>query len=275
MDGTNFRTILYALQDEGLEKEAADVIEIMKNRTLTGVHNQCRYYVVNNVIHDLGNDKPGCHWYLAENVTSPWANQSGLPGAGSEFAWDTTGQEEAYIWGVYFNATELATSSLNQILAYTPLVSNFAWHGSAYGFGDFSNNGWLSRSGERVLQHYRSGLNSIPTTEAFLADPTDLYLLRLAAGSISGVLTNIDSDGAPGMAYHGDPAMMAWDPASGDHGLAFYGHSHNTQSFYVKHPDFGPLCYFCDSAQCAFFDRNLYSRMPLDPTHVRLKRTCV
>jgi hypothetical protein len=28
-------------------------------------------------------------------------------------------------------------------------------------------------------------------------------------------------------------------------------------------------------AQCAFFDRNLYSRMPLDPTHVRLKRTCV
>ena len=32
--------------------------------------------------------------------------------------------------------------------------------------GDFSNNGWLSRTGERVLQHYRSGLNSIPTTEA-------------------------------------------------------------------------------------------------------------
>jgi hypothetical protein len=51
----------------------------------------------------------------------------------------------------------------------------------------FSNNGWLSRSNERVLQHYRSGLNSIPTTEAFLSDPTDLYLLRLAAGSISGV----------------------------------------------------------------------------------------
>jgi TPR repeat protein len=28
-------------------------------------------------------------------------------------------------------------------------------------------------------------------------------------------------------------------------------------------------------ARCAFSDRNLHSRMPLDPTHVRLKRTRV
>jgi hypothetical protein len=28
-------------------------------------------------------------------------------------------------------------------------------------------------------------------------------------------------------------------------------------------------------ARCAFFGRNLHSRMPLDPTHVRLKRTRV
>ena len=125
-------------------------------------------------------------------------------------------------------------------------MPNWAYHGSAYGGGDFSNNGWLSRASERVLQHYRSGLNSIPSTEAFLRDPADLYLLRLAAGSISGVLTNIDEDGAPAMAFHGDPKFMTWDPASGDHGLAFYGHSHNTQSFLVKHPAFGDLCYFCD-----------------------------
>ena len=38
-------------------------------------------------------------------------------------------------------------------------------------------------------------------------DPSDLYLLRLAAGSISGVLTNIDEDGAPAMAFHGDPKI--------------------------------------------------------------------
>jgi hypothetical protein len=48
------------------------------------------------------------------------------------------------------------------------------------------------------------------------------------------------------MAFHGDPKLMEWDPASGDHGLAFYGGSHNTQSFLVKHPVFGDLCYFCD-----------------------------
>jgi enolase len=29
------------------------------------------------------------------------------------------------------------------------------------------------------------------------------------------------------------------------------------------------------AARCALFGRNLHSRMPLDPTHVRLKRTCV
>ena len=50
-------------------------------------------------------------------------------------------------------------------------------------------------------------------SQAFLRDPADLYLLRLAAGSISGVLTNIDEDGAPAMAYHGDPKLMAFDPA--------------------------------------------------------------
>ena len=111
MDGTNFWTVLVALQNEGMAKEAAEVEEIMRNRTVIGVHNQCRYYVVNNVIHDLGNDKPGCHWYKAENDTVPWASQTGLPGAGSEFAWDTTGQEEGYIWGMYFNKTALAMSA--------------------------------------------------------------------------------------------------------------------------------------------------------------------
>ena len=168
----------------------------------------------------------------------------------SEFSWDTTGQEEAYIWGKYFGEEKLALSSLNQILAYTPLVPNWAWHGSAFGFGDFSNNGVIrgaNGGGERVLQHYRSGLNSIPTTEAFLSDPSDLYLLRLASGSIGGVLANIEvGSGAPAMAFHSDASMLKFDAASGDYGLAFYGHSHNTMSFLVQHEDFGWLCYWCD-----------------------------
>ena len=272
----------------------------MRNRTVIGVENQCRYYVppdgavslgahlaphlgpkpgyslprVGAEIHDQGAAYPGCHWYLEENRTTPWAQQTGLPGAGSEFSWDTTGQEEAFVWGTYFNATGLAASALGQILAYTPLVPNFAWHGSAFGMGDFSNNGHVARPNlrsavslrsmtcgncryrylrfdgghERVLQHYRSGLNSIPTTEAFLAEPSDLYLLRLAAGSIGGVLANIEvGTGAPSMGFHADPANLVYDAASGDWGCAFFGHTHNTGSFLVRHDDLGWLCYFCDA----------------------------
>ena len=55
------------------------------------------------------------------------------------------------MWGTYFNATSLADSALNQILAYTPIALNFAWHGSAFGYGDFGNNGVI-RGNERVLQ---------------------------------------------------------------------------------------------------------------------------
>ena len=275
MDGTNFRTILLALKDEGMAAEAAVVEDIMRNRTLFGVENQCRYFVGDghHPMGDRGPTFPGCHWYLEANRTTPWVAQTGLPGAGSEFAWDTTGQEEAYIWGAWFAnvshaAAQLASSALNQVLAYTPLVPNWAWHGSAYGMGDFSNNGFYRFDGghERVLQHYRSGLNSIPSTEAFLANPSDLYLLRLAAGSIGGVLANIDESGANAMAFHADPANLFFDPASGDWGLALYGHTHNTASFLVHHADFGWLCYFCDVAHSA--DRLALS--PRDSYHRRV-----
>jgi len=56
----------------------------MRNRTLTGVHNQCRFLVNGSKMTDLGTDRPGCHWYQWQsNVTLPWANQTGLPGAGN------------------------------------------------------------------------------------------------------------------------------------------------------------------------------------------------
>lgn len=166
MDGTNFWTILKALKDEDMTDEAAVVEQIMENRTLRGVENVCRFYAPPGVPvpgpgdpGDRGPAYPGCHWYLAENRTLPWANQTGLPGAGSEFAWDTTGQEESFVWGAYFGslpslpsgdrtaAAALARSALDQILAYTPLVPNWAWHGSSYGMGDFGNNGYVELDG--------------------------------------------------------------------------------------------------------------------------------
>ena len=48
--------------------------------------------------------------------------------------------------------------------------------------------------------------------------------------------------------------------ASGDHGLAFYGHSHNTQSFLVHDTLFGDLCYFCDVETAPNGDRSVTPR---------------
>ena len=101
--------------------EAATVEGIMRNRTLVGVENGCRYYVPpGRPPVDRGASYPGCHWYLEANITTAWALQTGLPGAGSEFAWDTTGQEEAFVWGDWFSnesraAATLAASALDQV----------------------------------------------------------------------------------------------------------------------------------------------------------------
>ena len=81
-------------------------------------------------------------------------------------------------------AGELALRAVNSILAYMPSTPNFAYHGSAGGWGDFSNNGkWMVRGGwEREGGHYRAGLNSIPLIERYRSHPDELYLLEVAMG---------------------------------------------------------------------------------------------
>lgn len=173
---------------------------------------------------------------------------------GSEFNWDTTGQEEVGVWGSYFNATsadpfkgELQQRAVSSILAFMPSTPNFAYHGSAGGWGDFSNNGkWMVRGGwEREGGHYRAGLNSIPLAERYRSHPDELYLLETALGGITGVLANIDSAGAPSMAFHLYPFMLQYDPYSGDHGLGFFGHAMNVGAYVAKSPSLGWLCYLC------------------------------
>ena len=70
------------------------------------------------------------------------------------------------MWGAFYNASsrdpfrgELQLRAVNSILAYMPSTPNFAYHGSAGGWGDFSNNGkWMVRGGwEREGNHYRAG----------------------------------------------------------------------------------------------------------------------
>eukprot|EP01062_Namystynia_karyoxenos_P073105 TRINITY_DN69953_c0_g1_i1.p1 TRINITY_DN69953_c0_g1~~TRINITY_DN69953_c0_g1_i1.p1 ORF type:complete len:1162 (+),score=302.99 TRINITY_DN69953_c0_g1_i1:74-3559(+) len=221
MDGTVFREVLVALQREGLGALAAAVDATMRQRV-------------------FGSGSGG--WNAAE---FPY---------GSEFNWDTTGQEECAVWGAYYNASSAQYGDLNSrvvdaILAYQPSVPNWAWHGSAEGWGDFSNNAkWMVTGGwEREGQHYRAGLNSIPLGERYRRYPDDLYLLEVAMGAMTGVLTNIDADGAPSMGFHTHPFVLQHDPRSGDYGLAFFGAMINHGAYLVGNdPDLGWSCYLCD-----------------------------
>jgi len=158
------------------------------------------------------------------------------------------------VWGAFFNASSadphkgsLQKRAVDSILAYMPSTPNFGYHGSAGGWGDFSNNGkWMVRGGwEREGGHYRAGLNSIPLAERYRSHPDELFLLEVAMGGITGVLGNIDADGAPSMAFHLYPFMLEYDPHTGDHGLGFFGHAMNVGAYAVDHPTRGFLCYLC------------------------------
>ncbi|KAK9811221.1 hypothetical protein WJX72_000209 [[Myrmecia] bisecta] len=70
--------------------------------------------------------------------------------------------------------------------------------------------------------------------EAFETQPDNPYLLETAMGAITGLLTNIDRQGAASMAFHGDPALMRHDPYSGDYGIGFFGHA-QLSGAYITH----------------------------------------
>jgi hypothetical protein len=239
MDETVFREILRALKSEGpgqWAQHAETVESIMRNRTMI--------------------------WTVQDNP------------AGSEFSWDSTGQEATAIWGAYFNSSDsgwmhgdLNARTVDSILGFTQVLPTFAYSGSSYGMGDFSNNAkWMVTGGfEREGGHYRSGLNSIPVIERYRSHPDDFGLLRIGIAGVMACLPNINADGAPSMAFHTHPFIMEHDPNSGDHGLAFFGHSLNAGSYVHSHPLLGPLCFMCDIATV----NNRMTVYPRDTYHIR------
>ena len=64
---------------------------------------------------------------------------------------------------------------------------------------------FVNRGTERVLQHYRAGLNAIVTAEAYMFNPDDALLLDVATGAQAGQLANIAPDGAVSMGFHSFP----------------------------------------------------------------------
>ena len=262
-----------------LEREgnplASQVREVMFNRTAVGVtyyssaacnKGPCTCY---NCTHGTGNATTDCPTDAqhARTVTVyqcvAWINNP-FP-FGSEFAWDSTGQEEEYIWGRYFGqlsatretstpglaaADSLANLTLTAILAYLPSVPHWAYNGAAWSWGDTSNNAKWSEN-RRIAGHYRVTLNALPVLQEYFMQPDDLYLLPVAIGAASLHMATIDEDGATSMGFHLDPAILELDPYSGDFGIGFFGHVQMAASVFVLHPAFGALCFLCDATAAA------------------------
>ena len=180
---------------------------------------------------------------------------------GSEFAFDTTGQEAVVVWLLHFanSSNSFATSAkatVDHILSYMRSSPTWAYNGGSRSWGDLGNNGkWQATAGAnfetRGNFHYRSGLNAIPLLEWYRRNPDDFFVLPPALGAHAGQMNNIDERGAPGMMMHMEPHILDFDPHSGDFGLGFFGCSVEAAAFYVEHPQHGALCYLCNLGTAA------------------------
>jgi hypothetical protein len=177
---------------------------------------------------------------------------------GSEFAFDTTGQEAVVVWLLYFaNKTNTmaaaAKDTVDHVLSYMRSSATWAYNGGSRSWGDLGNNGkWQATAGAnfetRGNFHYRSGLNSIPLLEWYRINPDDFFLAEVALGAHAGQMNSIDETGAPGMMMHMEPHILDFDPHSGDFGLGFFGCSVEAASYFIQHPQYGSLCFLCNIA---------------------------
>ncbi|WP_340114892.1 DUF5695 domain-containing protein [Maribellus mangrovi] len=204
MEGSVFVHILDDLKAEGMWEYARKLEEKMKGRTE--------------------------HW---ASLNYPF---------GSEMPWDSTGQEEVYMWSEYFGHQDKAETTLRAILAYMPTIPHWAYNGNARRYWDFLYGGKLSRI-ERQIHHYGSGLNAIPVLEEYRQVPDDLYLLRVGYGGLLGTLSNITEDGFAPAAFHSFPSTLKNDGISGDYGPGFYGYAVNSSTYLTQHDEFGWLAF--------------------------------
>ncbi len=159
---------------------------------------------------------------------------------GSEMPWDSTGQEEVYMWSDYFGYADKAEVTLNAIMAYMPTIPHWAYNGNARRYWDFLYGGKISRV-ERQIHHYGSALNAIPVLKAYKKEPTDLYLLRVGYGGLLGGIANVTQDGFGPCAFHSYPSTLDIDPLSGDYGSGFFGYAVNTSSYLIEDKRLGWL----------------------------------
>lgn len=239
MDGTVFREVLRALNAEG-----------RLNATLAGWAAQLDARM--------------------RGRQERWARQR-FP-YGSEFAFDTTGQEEVVVWNLYYGNEPAAKATVDHILSYMRSIPSWAYNGGARAADSGNNGKWMPSMGtgkpDRGQMHYRAGLNMIPLLEWYRRHPDDFFLLEVAMGAIGGQLANIDETGATSMFFHAYPWVMDWDPHSGDFGLGFFGNALESGAYYVRHPRLGPLCYLCTATEDAATGASVIT--PEDAYHRRV-----
>lgn len=204
MEGTIFLLVLQDLKNEGYDEMAADLEAKMRARAE--------------------------HW---RSLNYPF---------GSEMPWDSTGQEEVYMWSDYFGFDAKAQITLNAILAYMPTMPHWAYNGNARRYWDFLYGGKLSRV-ERQIHHYGSGLNAIPVLKQYRKTPEDFHLLQVGYGGVMGAISNITQDGFGPSAFHSFPATLAIDGLSGDYGSGFFGYAINSATYITPHPELGWLAF--------------------------------
>ncbi|MDO3695324.1 DUF5695 domain-containing protein [Wenyingzhuangia sp. chi5] len=160
---------------------------------------------------------------------------------GSEMPWDSTGQEEVYMWSDYFGYNKKANVTLDAILAYMPTMPHWAYNGNARRYWDFLYGGKLSRV-ERQIHHYGSSLNAIPVLHQY-RKTNDLYLLKVGYGGLLGGISNITQDGFGSAAFHSYPTELRIDYLSGDYGSGFYGYAVNSATYITKDENLGWLSF--------------------------------
>jgi len=164
---------------------------------------------------------------------------------GSEMPWDSTGQEEVYLWSDYFGYNDKAGITLNAILAYMPTMPHWAYNGNARRYWDFLYGGKAGETSrvERQIHHYGSSLNAIPVLTQFRKTPEDLYLLKVGYGGLLGGISNITQDGFGPAAFHSFPSTLEIDGISGDYGSGFYGYAVNSATYLTHDKDLGWLAF--------------------------------
>lgn len=150
---------------------------------------------------------------------------------GSEMPWDSTGQEEIYTWCHYFGDKPKSKQTVDAVLAYTPSIPHWGYNGAARRYFDSFVYG-KSELMVRLFGHYGSTLNAIPILDSYKADRSDdLYYLKVGYAASTSALTMIDRNGFGSMGFMADPAVMDFEPYTGDYGQSFYGYAYEAGQF--------------------------------------------